>query len=95
MAFMAYWLVVFLLVGASIGFIIGAESSKYWGKWKDIVIVYDSTEFQWNMLQAKESSDGTKKFRTIKIVKYAQLTNDDQKKIAEMFYDGLIKKQYE
>ena len=79
---MAYWLVVFLLVGAGIGFIIGTECSKYWGKWKDIDIVYDFTEYQWNMLQVKEKSDGTKKFRTIKIVKYAQLTKEEQDRIA-------------
>ena len=76
-----YCIIVSASISFGFGFILGLDYHNGWDKWKDIGIVFDSTEYQWNLLQVKIKKDGTKKFRTIKVTKYNDLTKEQLEQI--------------
>ena len=68
-------------VVALIGVYFGLTLNNNWSDWKDIGVIYNSAEYHWRLLQVRVKTDGTKKFRHIKVMNYGNLPIDIQNKI--------------
>lgn len=82
---MIIYFLIFLLIGCMIGYLLCITLNSSWSKWKDISIVYDSTEYQWKLLQIRSNTNGNKEFRTINVVKYCNMTKEIQEIIEKEF----------
>lgn len=67
-----------------IGFIIGAYTFSIpnkWKSWEDVSIIYDGTTYTYSLLQVRVNNKGRKQFRTVQIVKYADLSPEDKEAV--------------
>lgn len=70
----------YLLV-ALIGLYWGLDWNNNWKDWEDLGLIYNSAEYHWVLLQVRIKTNGTKKFRQIKVMNYGNIPIDIQNKI--------------
>jgi len=73
-------IISFLIFGTAC-FLLGTlyKDGKFksgWSKWQDVGVIYDSTDYTYSMLQLRRKKDGSKQYRRVKIVRWANLPSN-------------------